>query len=273
MIMDLSLKEPHCPICGGKISWHLPTKIEGEYICSTCQNKIDMETDKATQLTMQGFKEYLTFYDQNQLLRGQFVISELIDFGLWNTKIIFDYQNKMFCMSQNPDKTIFEGKQLRSFAIEEDSTPLFVGSAEGIRHYTSTVPGCARALAPYIIHFLMKRHQARAIEKLGDDKENRGIQMQCFDVSEPFRAFHVELYFDHPYWTVIKIDMDGPRFSNDSPDVNDYIRSYQNSIEKFERLIVALKTVAFPGVPDKSISLDKAEYRRNIRTLNPLSTP
>lgn len=270
--MDLSSKEPHCPICGGIISWLLPTKIKGEYICSTCHNKIDMEIDKATQLAMQGFKEYVAFYEQNQLLRGQFVISELIDLGLWNHKIIFDYQNKMFCMSKNPDKTIFEGKQMRSFTIKEDSLPLFEGSVEGIRSYTSTVPKRARALAPYIIHFLMKRHQARAIEKLGNDKENRGIKKRCFDVSEPFRAFHVELHFDHPYWTVIKFDMDGPRFSNDSPDVNDYIRSYQNSIEKFERLVVALKTVAFPGVPKKSIGLEKA-VTDGTQTFHPLPTP
>jgi hypothetical protein len=58
-----------------------------------------------------------------------------------NTKIIFDYQNRMFCMSKNPDKTVFEGKQLISFTIKEDSTPLFEGSASGIKRYTRTLPG------------------------------------------------------------------------------------------------------------------------------------
>ncbi|WP_242941944.1 DUF4428 domain-containing protein [Desulfonispora thiosulfatigenes] len=45
--MGLFSKKPPCPICGGKISWFLPSKIEGEYICDTCYGKIDVESDKA----------------------------------------------------------------------------------------------------------------------------------------------------------------------------------------------------------------------------------
>lgn len=65
--MGLFSKNPPCPICGGKISWFLPTKIEDEYICDTCNNKIDIQTDKELNLTMQDFKEYLMFYDQNKM--------------------------------------------------------------------------------------------------------------------------------------------------------------------------------------------------------------
>lgn len=61
--MGLFSKKPPCPNCGGKISWLLPAKVEGEYVCSTCYNKIDMDTDKAANLTMQGFREYLAFYN------------------------------------------------------------------------------------------------------------------------------------------------------------------------------------------------------------------
>nr|WP_315988413.1 SHOCT domain-containing protein [Desulforamulus aquiferis] len=234
------------------------SKIEGEYICDTCHNKIDMETNKEEDLTMQGFREYLVFYDQNQLLKGQFVISQRIDFGFWDTKIIFDYQNKLFCMSKNPDKTVFEGKQLKSFTIKEDSTPLFEGSAAGIRRYASTVPERAMAMAPQIAQYMMNRQMARALDKLDDGKQNRSAPMPYFDVPEPFQVFNVELHFDHPYWTVIKCDMDGPRFNNNCPDVNDYIRSYQRSIEEIEKLVTAFKTVAFPETPDQSIGLGAA---------------
>jgi len=246
--MGLFSKKPPCSICGSKISWFLPSKIEGEYICGTCYSKIDMESDKASQLTMQGFKEYLAFHDQNQLLKDQFVISERIDFGLWDTKIIFDYQNKLFCMSKNPDKTVFEGKQLKSFTIKEDSAPLFEGSAEGIRRYASTVPERTMAMAPQITQFMINKQMARTIDKLDDGKENGTAPMQHFDVPEPFRAFNVELHLDHPYWTVIKCDMDGPRFDNNLPDVNNYIRSYQRSIEEIEKLVAAFKTVAFQKI-------------------------
>ncbi len=256
--MGLFTKKPPCPICGGKISWLLPSKIEGEYICDTCNLKIDMADEKRNSLTMQGLREYLVFFDQNQQLKETFEVSERIDFGLWDTKIIFDYPHTLLCMSKNPDKTVFEGRQLKSFIIKEDSTPLFEGSAEGIKRYVSTVPERAMALAPQINQFMMSRQLARTIDRLDDGKENRTVPTQYFDVPEPFRAFNVELHFDHPYWTVIKCDMDGPRFSNDRPDVNDYINSYQSSIQEIEKLVNALKTVAFPSAPEQSFGLGTA---------------
>jgi hypothetical protein len=228
-----------------------------------------MEIEKKNLLTMQGFKEYLAFYDQNQLQRDRFVVSERIDFGLWDTKLIFDYQNKLFCMSKHPDKTVFEGEQLISFSIKEDSTPLFEGSAEGIKRYVSTVPECALALAPQINHFMMEKQMSIAINKMENGTENRTKPIQYFDVPEPFKAFNVELHFIHPYWTVFKCDMDGPRFSNNSPDVNDYIQSYQRAIEEIEKLVVALKTVAFPNAPEQSVGLSMAGAWKVPTTIAP----
>ncbi|MEA5084911.1 MAG: DUF4428 domain-containing protein [Lachnospiraceae bacterium] len=251
--MDLFSKKPPCPICGGKISWLLPSKIEGEYICDNCNNKIDMEEDKRNHLTMQEFREYLAFCHQNQRLKEQFVTTERIDFGFWDTKIIFDYQNKLFCMSKNPDKTVFEGKQLKSFIIKEENSPLFEGSTAGIRRYASTVPERATALAPQIAQFVANRQMARTLDKMDDGKVNNSTPVQFFNVPEPFKAFNVELHFDHPYWTVFKCDMDGPRFSNDRPDVNDYIRSYKRGIEELEKLEAAFKTVAFPDAQEQYV--------------------
>lgn len=251
--MGLFSKKPPCPICGGKIPLILPSKIEGEYICNDCYSKIDMGADKESNLTMQGFREYLAFYNQSQILKGQFVVSERIDFGLWDTKIIFDYQNKLFCMSKNPDKTVFEGRQLKSFTIREDSTPLFEGSAAGIRRYTSTVTERAMAMAPQIAQIAANKRMARTLDRLDDGKVNNSTPVQYFDIPEPFQAFHVELHFDHPYWTVLKCDMDGPRFNNTLPDVNNYLRSYQQSIEEIEKLVAALRTVAFSGVAEQSV--------------------
>lgn len=251
--MGILFKKEPCPICGGKIAWLLPKKIEDEYVCFNCYNKIDMETDKATNLTMQGFREYLAFYDQNQLLKDQFMISERIGFGLWDTKIIFDYQNKLFCISENPDKTIFEGKDLKSFTVKEDNASLFEGSAEGILRYASTVPERVMAMGPQISQFVMNKQMSRALDKLDDGKQNNSAPVQYFDVLEPFHSFNVELHFDHPYWTVIQYEIEGPRFDNDRPNVSDYLRSYRQNIEEIEKLITAFKTVAFPNAPEAQI--------------------
>jgi len=189
---------------------------------------------------MQEFREYLAFYDQNRLLKDKFVISERIDFGLWDTKIIFDFANKLFCMSKNPDKTVFEGRQLKSFAIKENNTPLFESSAEGIRRYASTVPERTMAMAPQIAQLIANRQMARTLDRLDDGRENGSTAVPYFDVPEPFRAFNVELHFDHPYWTVMKCDMNGPRFNNTHPDVSGYLRDYQRNIEELEKLVAAL---------------------------------
>lgn len=56
--MGLFSKNPPCPVCGGNISWFLPSKIKDEYICDTCFNKIDMDDSKRNKLTMLDFKKY-----------------------------------------------------------------------------------------------------------------------------------------------------------------------------------------------------------------------
>lgn len=257
--MGLFSKKPPCPICGGKISWLLPSKIEGEYICSNCYGKLDIQTEKELNLTMQDFKEYLIFYDQNKLLKDQFVISEQVDFGLWDTKFIFDFQHKLFCMSSSPDKTIFEAGHLKSFTIKEDNAPLFEGSAEGIRRYASTVTERAMAMAPQIAQYEANKRLARTLDRLDDGKINDSAPTQYFDVPEPFRAFNVELQFDHPYWTVLKCDMNGPRFDNNLPNVNSYLRDYRISVEEIEKLVTALKTVAFPDAAEQAVGFGGAQ--------------
>ncbi|MPM41475.1 hypothetical protein SDC9_88130 [bioreactor metagenome] len=110
------------------------------------------------------------------------------------------------------------------------------------------------AMAPQITQFIMSRQVVRVLDKLDDGKQNRSVPVQYFNVPEPFQAFNVELHFDHPYWTVTKCDMDGPRFNNTHPDVGDYLRDYQRSMEEIEKLVFALKTVAFPDAPEQSVA-------------------
>ena len=66
--MGIFSKKPPCPICGGKVSRFLPTKVEGEYICDECSGKLDMDDDIRSGLTMQGLREYLTFMRKIKLL-------------------------------------------------------------------------------------------------------------------------------------------------------------------------------------------------------------
>lgn len=266
--MDLLFKRSPCPICGGKISWLLSSKIEGQHICDTCRSKIDMESDKESNLTMQEFKEYLAFHEHNQLLKNRFVISERINFGLWDMNIIFDYENKLFCMSKNPDKTVFKAVHLKSFTIKEDKAILFEGSSAGIKGYPSTVPERAMALAPQITEYILKRQMGLTLGKLEDGKANRSAPIPYYNVSEPFRAFHVELHLEHPYWTVIECDINGPRFDNTHPDVNNYLHDYWHRVKELEKLVEAFRMVAFWKVPDQSLGINTASLADTIEEIN-----
>lgn len=223
-------------------------------------------------LTMQQFREYLAFYEQNQLLKNQFSISEKVDFGILDTKIVFDYQNKLFCMSKNLDKTIFEGKNLKSFIIKEDDTPLFEGSAQGIKHYISRVPEKVMALSPLISQFHMNKQLAQQLDKMNNDNQQNAAN-NYFDVPEPFHSFYVELHMNHPYWTVIQCDMRGPTFSSSDPDVNDYMQAYNENIEEMKKLVFALKTIAFSNAPDQSIGIGMTATPMNNTAAAPSADP
>ncbi|MDD2971199.1 MAG: DUF4428 domain-containing protein [Lachnospiraceae bacterium] len=253
--MGLLGKKPPCAICGGKVGFLLPTKIDGEYICSNCDAKIDMQRDLRDGLTMQGLREYMVYYEENKRLQEQFQISEKVDFGWWDTKLIFDYENHLFCMSKQPDKTIFQGAELVSFTIKEDTTPLYEGDAKALKRYTSTVPERVRAMEPQLVQYIMNKRMEESMERRmeREDEDYHRTYIPSIDISEPFHSFQVEIHLNHPYWKVVTCDMNGPTFSNDRPDVNDYIRDYQNDIEEIEKLVNALKTVAFPQAVEQSV--------------------
>ncbi len=269
--MGLFSNKPPCIICGGKIPMILSSKIEDEYVCSDCYNKIDMENDMKFKLTIQDFREYLSFFDQNQKLKDKFAASVRIDFGLMDTKMTFDYQNRLFCMSKNLDKTVFEGKHVKSFIIKEDETPLFEGSAEGILHYPSTVPDRVMTLLPQIKLFERNREMARVLDRLDDRNPNHSAALEHLDLPEPFKAFNVELYFEHPYWKMIKCDMNGPRFNNTNPDVNHYLRSYQQNMEEIEKLVYALRKVSFPYAAEHTVRAAAAQ-KAPVRVSSPTNT-
>ena len=74
---------------------------------------------------------------------------------------------------------------------------------------------------------------------------------RIIDIPEPFKQFLVEIRFDHPYWSIFTADMGGPTFDNTYPDVNDYLRDYQNSAAIMDQLAHALMALAFPGAPEQ----------------------
>ena len=256
--MALFGKRDACPICGGKVKGLFPWKIEGQQICSDCHGSVDLPENVEKNMTLDAFRGYMAFREENDLLRQRFQVTQKVDFGLFDTKFMFDMTNGFLCMNKNLSTTIFEGKQIRSFVIKEDNAPLFEGSAAGLNSYVSTVPDCVMAMVPQIeqhrTRMQMQRNMDRVLDHLdGDRDNNHHHHTPIFDVPEPFKNFNVEIWFDHPYWQVFYADMCGPTFNNTYPDVNDYLREYDAGVQTMGQLAYALMDLAFPGAAEQVV--------------------
>ena len=242
--MGLFGKKDPCAICGGKVGGLFASKIDGQYVCNACYGIVDLPNGAVNAMTVEDFKGYMAFREENAQLKQQFQITQEVDFGWFDTKFAFDTNNRLMCMSKNLDKTIFEGSQIKSFVIKEDSTPIFEGSAAGLMCYPSTVPERLQMMMPQIQMFRMQAEMRRQSD---DDNSFR------FDVPEPFKSFNVEIRFNHPYWDVFTADMSGPSFNNSYPDADDYLRDYNRDFATIDQLARALMRVAFPDAPEQRV--------------------
>lgn len=244
--MGLFTKKEPCAICGGKVKGLLPWKIEGQYVCDSCHGVVDVQKDKED-MTMEQFRQYRAFREENQALKDQFTISQKVDFGAFDTKLVFDFDHRLFCMDQHLAKTVFRGGEIRSFVIQEDGAPIFEGGPQGLARYESVVPGHLTMMAPQLNQILMQKQLEDQLN-VGRDPEHRPAP-RFYDIPEPFKKFQVSIYVDHPYWSLLECDRSGPTFDNDYPDVNNYMNRYQEGYWLMENLAQCLMMVAFPDAP------------------------
>ena len=243
--MGLLGKREPCAICGGKVKGLLPWKIEGNYICDDCHGVIDAQN--GNDFTMEQFLKYRDFREQNQALREQFRVDEIVEFGFLSEKFVFDYEHSLFCMDKNLNKTIFHGSELKSFVISEDGMPLLEGSAKGLERHESNVPKRIDELLPQVNQMLMQRQMQETMERLANrNNDNRTTYTSSIDIPEPFKKFYIKLYFDHPYWKLIEFERTGPVLIGDLPDLTQYRLEYNEQVQHMEELAEALMRVAFP---------------------------
>ena len=249
--MGLFGKKDPCAICGGKVSGLFPSKIEGKHVCNNCYGVVDLPADAMNDMTIERFKQYMQFREENALLKEQFVKSETIDFGVFDTKLVFDHTNKLLSLKKNLDGTIFEGKHIASFSILEDTMPLFEGSQAGLRRYVSTIPNRVLAMSPQIDEYRMKKQMRDQANRNNEDYNSSSYDI---NIPEPFRHFNLVIRFKHPYWTEFRADMDAPIFSNSNPRIEDYMRDYEQKVITMENLARALMDLAFEGMPEQMVN-------------------
>ena len=197
--MGLFSKKGPCAICGGKVSSLFPWKIEENYVCNSCHGVIDVPDNMDNDFSFEEFLRYRAFREENQQLKNIFTVTDSIDLGLFDTKIMFDRQNRLFCFDKHLNKTIFTGNQLVSFMIKEDNEVLYEGSAKGLVRYLSKVPERVMAMSARIEQIKMQQQMREALDRLTDKDDDNRSSRRLVDVPEPFKRFNVELRFQHPY--------------------------------------------------------------------------
>lgn len=252
--MALFTKREPCAICGDKVKGLFPWRVEGQLVCNSCYGIVHLPKGMVENMTMESFKGYRAFREENQTLRQQFQETKRVSFGWLSDKIVFDMTNRLFCMDNSLNSTIFEGSCVKSITIREDSDILFQGSTSGLMCFKSSVTDRIMTLAPAIRQWAMFEEMKRRAEREGEENQKSFTYNDDLKIPEPFQSFVVEIHCDHPYWDVITMEKAGPQFNNSHPSAEEYLRAYREAVTSMEELARALMEVAFPGAPEQRVS-------------------
>ena len=253
----------YCAICGkekksGLLRGLFQESVDGRYVCNECYGKVDISATILNTMSIDEFKNYLIFREDNVKLKEHFQATSIIDLGMLDTKIIFDRKNGFVCFDKSLEKTIFERKHIRSFEIREDEHIIFQGSAEGLFSYETKVVSTIHAMKPEFEQFLTEHKQFD--EQFRHMNENQQAEV-CdkeprFKTEEPFRNFIVVIYFDHPYWDKMTVDMSGPKFNEIKPNAEDYLAEYRRGYYTMEQLANEFMAFAFVGMHHEMTNME-----------------
>lgn len=252
-----------CPVCGNPTPRLFALAVEGENICKECGAKVDLPEGMFNQMSLDAFKKYINYYDENKALRDIFTESYSFYISFLNGSLAIDMNNRLFRLFNNVDKLAMEASHLKSFRILEDSKPLYESCNNVLRAHDSDVPERANALAPQIAQFVMQQREYEMwerMEKMQEEKNGGNSTTPHrprphFEIPVPFRHFVIEMQFEHPYWVNKRWEIDGPAFDRNHPSVETYLQDYQNKVEELHVLALNLMELMCPGAPEVNDSV------------------
>jgi hypothetical protein len=245
-------KTENCAICGKEVKTGLlrglfQKKIENQLICKECYGTVDLPVEVECNMTLNQFRQYIAFRDQNQKLKDVFQVTRQVDFGVFEDKIVFDNYRGLMCMNKDLSTTVFEAKDIKSFRIKEDEKTIFAGSPEGLQTYESSVPVQIQMLQPQINAYLMQKRRFEAETACMNDEQRQKVQHRepKFRAVDPFQKFKVEIRMEHPFWSVLTAELNAPDLNNENPDTYAYMNAYNQSFGIMQDLADALMELAF----------------------------
>ena len=268
-------KKP-CPICGNATPRLLPTKVEGVPICKECGRKVDLPNGALNEMSLDGFRQYIAFYEKNQALRERFRPEYRFGFGAFSTPLALDVTNGLFRLRDEEDAIVFERSALKSFRITEDDVTLFDGSAAALACGASKTPERGRLLAPRIEQFklqrsdyerMMQHERMEFLNRTNDEWRERERELERhkpeFREDAPFRHFAVELELDHPYWHSFRNELDAPKFDDEYPSVDGFLQEYNEKVDALHTLARNLMQFVAPNAPETGTA--QAEQAAPVR--------
>lgn len=247
-----------CPICGSPTPRLLPTKIEDMPICKECDRKIDLPDGVTDRMTLDDFRQYMAFYEENQALRDAFTETARYDFRFMRDDILVDAEHGLFHLNKKAEGLVFEAACLTGFRIWEDRDLLFQGDRQALQCFESDVPDRVGAMQTDIDRFTRDRQEYERMERMSRMMEERSrdrddpppsrpyIREPRFEIPGPIRKFRMEITMDHPYWAGYRLEWDAPEFNYMYPSIADYLNEYQQTVEELYALSCGLMTLLNP---------------------------
>lgn len=253
-----------CPICGSPAGRFLATKLEGQPLCGDCGGKATWFPGGLDQdsMTIEQFRGFVSFYDENAALRGAFTESYRYDLGFFGGSISLDVPHRLLRLGPADKEVVFEAEHFRSFRILEDDAPLFEGTRDALLCYQSTVPDQVRGLRPEIDRFLMEQRQYEQLERIDKLMEERAKEAgehyskeywpaPNVDRLKPFDGFNIWLELDHPYCSRKGYAQSAPGFYTHDPSITSYLNEYEERTQALHQLASQLMAVLAPEAPER----------------------
>lgn len=215
-----------CPVCHKPIPRHMAGRGGNLPVCMGCAGKADLPEGMVKQMSLEDFRQYMDFYEKNQILRDAFAETYRFHFGLSGNDLLLDTSNRLFRLKDRDDALVMEASNLESFCIMEDNIPLFEGKDGILKCCRSDIPARVNAMAPQIAQFLMQRQMFGQMEN----------SARSFEMAAPFRFFYVELTLTHPYWKGFRERLEAPVFRAEDPSIASYLHDYQEAADKLHIL-------------------------------------
>ena len=239
-----------CPICGSPTPRLLATKVEGTPICKECDKKVDLPDGMIEQMSIDSFRQYISFYEENQALRDAFTETFRYDFGFLGRDILLDAANGLIRFKNDENALVIEASCIKGFRILEDASPLYESGNGVLKCYQSEVPARANAMSAQIAQLVMQQRQYEQMERRAREDGSPMPVRPYIEMPAPFRHFCVELKLEHPYWRVFGGKKEGPAIDPNYPSIESYLKEYGKDAEKIHALATNLMQMICPGAQE-----------------------